>query len=463
MIVLNTPASIFAAIQACAATSSKKEKENIVAAIMGVPLGLKVLVAAYDPFRIYGIGKTAVPKKTPGIAPGANTLLEDMAWNTLIGLANRALTGDAARQQVQNTIDFLDEPSSELFRRILMKDMRAGFTDGTMNRVRKGTIAEFPYMRCTSPAKSNMPSWDWSVGIIVQEKADGMFANVNWDGKVLSAHSRQGTEIPLENLPELAVAMRAALIPSTQTHGELLIFRDGVVLNREDSNGVMSHINQGGSLAENEQIRFYAWDQIPLSEVKPKGEYKVGYKERFVQLLKARQSTPGVGLVQVIPTKIVKSKDEAWAYYRTLLLQGKEGVICKHPNASWKDTGTGHKDVVKLKLKAPAEYRVEGFNFGTGKNEGKASSLKVRTECGQMRFNVTCRGDAMIEDVTKNFDTNWADAIVTVEGNSIQEPGDSNEYHALYLPVFVEKRTDRTEADTLERVREQFQAAMENA
>lgn len=462
MIVTNTPESIFKAIEACAATNSKKEKEVIVASIMGVPLGLKILVAAYDPFQVYGIGKHSVPHKTAGIAPGANRIDEPHVWNTFAALAKRELAGDAARAHVQKMIDFLEPASCELFRRVLMKDMRAGFTDGTMNRVRKGTIAEFPYMRCTLPKKSNMDSWDWLIGIVVQEKADGMFANVNWDGKVASAHTRQGTEIPLDNLPKLEAAIRAHLIPGTQTHGELLIYRDGELLNREDSNGVMNHVNSGGALADNEEIRFYAWDQIPLTEVKPKGEYGVGYKHRFAALVRSIQAGPG-GPVTFIPTKVVKSKADAWAYYRALLKQGKEGVICKHPDSSWKDTSTGHKDIVKLKLKAPAEYRVKGFNMGNGKNAGKISSIIVATECEQMEFSVSCRGDAMIDDVTANFETKWRDSIITVEGNSIMEPEDPGEKHALFLPVFVERRDDRTAADTLQRVREQFIAAMEAA
>jgi DNA ligase 1 len=466
MIVMNTPASIFAAIEAIAADSTKAGKEAGVKAVLGVPLGRKILVAAYDSFVNYGIGKGSVPKKTPGLAPGSNSLSEPCWWETLDRLASRDLSGAAARLAVAGAIDFLDEPSAELFRRILMKDMRAGFTDGTMNRVEKGILPEFPYMRCTLPKKSNIDKWDWSVGIIAQEKADGMFTNMNLDATgAVWATTRQGSPIPLEELPELEAAVRTHLIPGTQSHGELLVFQDGKLMPREEGNGVLNHIASGGAPAANQRVEFHVWDQIPLEAVKPKGKHATPAKQRLAALIKALQAgktANPAAPIALVRTIVVKSKAQAWAFYRELLKLGREGAILKHPDSGWMDTNSGNKDIVKLKLEVPVELECIGGNLGSGKNEGKISSLIMRTRDDKLIVNVTCRGDAMIAAATANIDKFKA-AIHTVKANSIMEPENEGDPYSLFLPVYIEERTDKSEADDLDGVREQFQNAVEAA
>jgi len=463
----NKAASVYRAIEDIAATSSKKEKEAILkAAGTAAPLFMKVVTYAYDPFRVYGIGKEVVPKKTPGIAPGANTLEEPWAWNCLDCLAQGTLSGDAARTEVQKWVDMLDEPSSELFRRILMGDMRAGFTDGTINRVFPGTIAEFPYMRCTLPKKSNMPLWDWLVGIIVQEKADAMFTNTNVrDDGYVTVTTRAGTPIPLDNLPDLLAAIRRNLRLGTQTHGELCVYQDGQLMNREDGNGVLNHVASGGALAENQTVLLQVWDQIPLSSVKPKGKDTTPYKQRLASLIR-QVSAGGAGAVKVIPTKMCRTKGEAWDYYRDLLRRGREGVVCKHPDSIWQDTSTGNKDVVKLKLEVDVDLEVEEILPGDvgSKNEGRPGRIKMRSSDGQLVVNVAVKNEKMRDELEKDPNS-WLSKIMPVRANSIMLPGDSNPLHSLFLPRFAEAkpRIDKSVADSLEQVQDQFKNAVEAA
>lgn len=465
MIVTNKASSVFAAIEKIAATPGKLEKEALIKnAGTTSQLFMRVVKAAYDPFVTYGMRK--LPEKTAGLAPGANTLDEDFAWNVLDQLASRKLTGGVAWDTVQQTIDFLDDASAELFIRIIRRDLRAGFTDGTINRVFPKTIPEFPYMRCSLPPKSNMPDWDWSVGIISQEKADGMFANVNVDvvGGV-NITSRQGTPIPLDHLEDLASACSKSLKPDTQTHGELTIYKDGKLLPREEGNGVMNSICSGGGLPEGHTVRFDAWDQIPLSAVKPKGKYEPGYKTRVVWLI-GQVKDSGVAPTQhagvhVIPTRVVRSKAEAMAHYRELLKQGKEGTICKHPAAIWKD-GTS-KDQVKLKLEVDVDLVVIEVMPGTPgtKTEGRAGALRCSTSCGTLVTNVTIKNEAMRDAVDAANDA-WIGQIMPVRANSIMEPDDADGLASLFLPRFVEAtpRADKREADSLKQVRDQFLAAV---
>lgn len=468
MMTFNTGKSVMAAINEIAATSSKKEKEALIKQAGATStLFMKALTYAYNPFNNYGISNA--PHKTPGCAPGGNTLEEPLVWKTLDDLLSRTLSGNSARDTVQNMVNLLDEPSAEMFRRIVNKDMRAGFTDGTVNRVFPKTFAEFPYMRCSLPDKSNMPKWtakDWEAGIFSQEKADGMFANVNHDhsGSVWIT-SRQGSLFPAESLGALHLDVAAALAAGTQTHGELIVYEAGKLLPREQGNGVMNSLASGGALEADQQVVFLAWDQIPLESVVPGGKYAESYKARFLKL--ARQcigaQRAGIASVRAIPTRIVKSKAEAYAHYRELLKQKKEGTVVKHPDAIWQDTTS--KNQVKLKLQADVELRVKGRVPGKPgtKTEATFGSLLCESECGRLQVAVSGFTDAKRQEIHENFDK-FMDSIMTVRSNSIMEPdGEGDDLYSLFLPRTVEFRLDKTMADTLEMIQEQFRNAVEAA
>lgn len=461
----NKASSVFQAIEAIAATSSKLEKEALVKQVGSLPIFMRVVRAAYDPFKNYFIA--VAPKKRDGLAPGGNTLDEEQFWTLLDKLSSRELSGTAARDAVQNAVDLLDAPSSELFRRIIAKDLRAGFTDGTINRVFPGTFQEFPYMRCSLKPKSNMAKWDWSLGMISQEKADGMFANVNRAGDAVSIHSRQGSAFPRGCMPELEADLVRFLEADTQTHGELIVMERAddlstateihyTVLAREVGNGILNSLLSGGALESQYQVRYMAWDQIPLDAVKPKGKFETPYKQRLVKLL---TQVRGGSLVSVIPTKIVKSPADAMVHYKELLLQKKEGTVVKHPDTIWKD-GTS-KDQVKFKLEVDVELKITGFIPGTPgtKTEATFGSLMCGTECGQLEVGVAGLTDAMRQTM-HNDRERFLQKVVTVRANSIMAPTTDDGFYSLFLPRLIEVREDKTEADDLQRVKDQFEAAV---
>lgn len=461
-ITLNKGPSIYDAIERIAGTSSKTEKEALMKEAGGQsPLFMKVVTYAYDPFKNYGI--SIAPHKTPGMAPATNDLSDPMVWKCLDDLIARDLSGNSARDKVQTIVDFLDDKSAEVFRRIINKDMRAGFTDGTINRCFKGTIAEFPYMRCTLPAKSNMASWDWSVGIISQEKADGSFADVNVDG---TAHvwitTRQGSVYPSGSLG-IEEQVKAGLLHGTQTHGELLVYQDGKLLPREEGNGVLNSLQSGGRLELNQQVILSAWDQIPLEAVVPKGKFPHPYRQRLASLARQVQALRATGIfnIMVTPTKIVRSKKEAYDHYRELLKDGKEGTVVKHPDMPWVDSSGGNKDQVKLKLEAVVELRMKELipaKPGT-KFVSTFGSILCESEDGLLQVGVSGFTDAMRQKIFDEWESTFKDSVCSVKANSIMN-AEEGEPHSLFLPRFVEPRADKAVADTLQQIRDQFEAAV---
>lgn len=274
--------------------------------------------------------------------------------------------------------------------------------------------------------------------------------------------TRQGNELPIEKFEQMATEVRRAFKKDTQTHGEIVVLVDGVIASREVGNGILNSVLAGGDFAENEVPVFYAWDQIPLFAVVPKGTHDVPYRERFKGLLR-QLINAGTTSVKLIPTKIVHSLKEAYEHCSSLQVEGKEGTVLKNGDGIWKDTKSGNEDVVKLKLEVDVDLVSKAILDGEDgtKNEGRPGRVMMETRDGLLRVNVAVKNEAL-RDAIEADPRAFIDRIWSVRFNQIMKPSASNDLHSLFLPRMVEAgfRTDKDEADTLEEVFEQYDAAV---
>lgn len=446
---------IYALIEQIAATSSKNEKEALLKANASDDLLKRVLEYTYNPFKTYGIAKRP---ETLGDHVGRD--FDEGTFELLDDLISRKVTGNQAIEFVRGELTALSKSSAELLWRIIKKDIRAGFSESTCNKVWKKLIPDFPYMRCTLPKDAKLDEFDWALGVVSQEKADGMFINLDYEaGGTVRITSRQGSPFPIEAFELLENEVKARLIAGLQYHGEMLVERNGEILPREIGNGIMNSIASGGSFEATDRPVYMIWDAIPLASVVTKGKYEIAYIKRLMAIKLALKAAEG-RYVTLIPTRVVHSLPDAYAHYRELLAQGKEGTIIKNPHAIWKD-GTS-KEQVKLKLEFEVELEVEGFEPGNGKNADTFGALKCKSSCGGLKVNVSGFTDAKRLEIHENRD-DWTGGIITVRANAIMRPSESNELHSLFLPRFVERRLDKSVADDLAKIEAQQQAAMDAA
>jgi DNA ligase-1 len=449
---------IFKEVEAIAADSSKTVKATIVKACIGDADFKRVMEYTYNPFKRYGMRK-----RPETIGEHVGREFDAGTWELLDDLIARRLTGNNAIDAVRGELTALSEESAELLWRIISKDMRAGFSESTINKACKGLIPEFPYMRCSLPKHVNLNEWDWKGGIFSQEKADGMFVNATSDdGSSAVLSSRQGTPFPSEPFAEI-IACLDDMGGNVQRHGEMLVLVDGKVAPREIGNGILNRVISGGEFEANERPILKLWDEVQVGVVTPKGADPTPYCARLKVLLKKIADLPLGAPVSLIDTRSVHSIKEAYGHYAKLLAKGKEGTIVKQRNAIWRD-GTS-KEQIKLKLEVPVDLVIAGIvagNVGT-KNEGRAGSLTCQTSDGLLEVDVAIKGEKMRDDVDANSG-NWLNGIITVVSNGVLKPSPSNDLHSLFLPRFAESclRTDKTEADSLARVFDQFDNAVKN-
>ena len=442
--------------------SSTSERVKRLGWSLDSPLFLRVCKAAYDPTITYGVRK--IPERDPALAPGSNTLDEQMWWDMLDQLSARKLTGSSAAAAIAKAMAFLTAESAELFRRIVTRDLKSGFEASSINKAKPGTIRTTPYMRCSLPKSSNIDKFDWAVGVIAQVKADGMFVNVTRSnsGEIVVT-TRRGNEIPLDNLDELRGALEEKVPAGYQLHGEMTVYDKGILMPREAGNGVLNAIANGEAISPSRAVVIDFWDIIPEEAIAPKGKCQTPYIARLNNLMlhvgkeRATPSNP-VGRIE---TRVVFSYQEARAYYSEVLMRGGEGVIVKSPRAIWKD-GTS-KDQVKLKMSFQVDLKIVGFVEGTpgAVTEKTFGAFMLSTEDGQLQCSAGSGITVAMRETIHADRAAYMGKIVTVGANAIMYPSDSNPLHSLFLPVVVEVRTDKDTADSLQQVKDQYVAAVE--
>lgn len=439
-------------LQLISQTSKKTEKQAIVATFS--PQELDIVVMALDPTVTYYIAEYPAASRW-GVEDWSSKDVD-----LLLDLSQRRLTGNAALAAVKERMEQLSPAGGEILRRVILKDLRAGIGASTVNKAFPGAVPEFAYMRCSLPKASNIKKWDWADGIFSQLKANGMFARVDIDEGRTKAliTTRQGNTFPVGVLKKLEEDALWVFKGGTQTHGELTVWRNGELLPRSEGNGMLNSVMLGGEMDPACEVYYDVWDQIPLDAATPGGRCTAPYKNRF-QDLHDQVASGGTRKIMMIESKRVYSYEEAIAHYREVLGRKLEGTVLKHPEAIWFDGDS--KDQVKLKMEVDVDLKIIGFNPGKPgtRTEKTFGSLQLATSDGLLEASAS----GFKRDLETWLHENREKAtgmIATIRANEVSPPCDTNPLHSLYHPRIVEIRHDKSEADSLQRVLDQFEAAV---
>ena len=346
---------------------------------------------------------------------------------------------------------------------ICKKDMCCKVSAATLNKAVPGTIKITPYQRCSTMSAFGNIVFDPEA--IIQCKANGLFAYCivqNVDGKPkITFKSRRGNTIhQLDKLKDkLCNITRDTKFGRDQwifsyskdevvLMGELRVFEhDGTIMPRTKGNGIISSCISGTADEEYLDSIFYTvWDCLPLVDYK-KTKSKVRYRSRFFHTTNYVHAVNNSRVLQIIPSKYVKNKREANEFYRQMIEQGEEGAIIKNLTAVWaNNTST---DMVKMKPIMEVELKITGITPHT-KKEGWMGSLVLQSADGKV--NVNCGSGFTEADRRLDWSKNIG-KVVTIETEGLIQDKRTKAY-SLYLPVFVELRADKTEANTLEEIQD---------
>jgi len=428
--------SILKIIDGLAATTKRLEKESILEANRTNEVLKLVIQQALDPHITFHIRK--IPSFKYDIATENVPLLN--AINQLYRLSSRELTGNAGTEHLSRVLSSVSTEDSAVLIKIISKDLECGVSTATANKIwGKDFIKKFPCMLASSMNEKNLDKIEYPA--FVQTKMDGMRAMAVVKNGAVTVYSRNGRVLDVSSQFEELID-----VPIDNDYvidGELLVADNGKLLDRQSGNGILNKALKGTiSDEERKKIIMVAWDYIPLSDFE-EGKCEMPTNVRMYYLDSIVQHVPAIS---VIDNHIVKSIEEATNIFNELLSKGEEGVILKNIKSEW--VSKRSHDLVKMKEILEADLEIIGVVEGTGKYVGKLGSIIVKDKGHNIEVNVgTGFNDEQRDEYWKDKDKLIGNTVAVQYNAKISSKGDSKD--SLFLPVFVEIRTDKDEVDTL--------------
>lgn len=160
--------------------------------------------------------------------------------------------------------------------------------------------------------------------------------------------------------------------------------------------------------------------------------------------------------IKIIETTVVNSLEDAYQIYSEFTSKGLEGVVVKTMDFKW-SSGTS-KDCVKLKIEFECDLEVIDILEGANKYKGMMGSITLKSSDGII---VADCGSGFSDQDRQEWwwgRENRIGSIVTVKANDIITKRGSK-ISSLFLPIFLEHRLDKTEADNYNRCVYQLEIA----
>jgi DNA ligase-1 len=328
---------------------------------------------AFDAMITFGLKQ--IPEKTD--ADGAG-----LSWDNfsliITGFVNRSLTGNLARDTVANMMKSATKAEwNGWYRRILIKDMRAGFSENTVNKVveKKWSQYVIPVFSCQLAHDSANHESKVTGKKLIEVKLDGVrvITVVYPDGRV-DQYSRNGKE--LVNFPHV----KEQLAKIAHTFDEPMVL-DGEIMSGSFQD-LMKQIHRKSSAKANDAV-LNLFDAITLADFE-KGTSAVTQTQRS-EWLKAWFAAHEAQLpnATVVAQELVDlDTADGQTRYKEInamaIAGGYEGIMLKDPAAGYECK----RSVAWLKLKPFIEVSltVTATEEGTGKNVGKLGALVCEGE-----------------------------------------------------------------------------------
>lgn len=381
-----------------------------------------------------------IPEYTPNTRDDWLPLSD--AMNKLSVLSERDKTGNAAIEYLKDLLEKVGPDDAQVIERIIKKDPMCGVAESTVNKTWKGLIFEFPCMLASKHEQKLIDKLDWENGVFVQLKSDGMrvMAICHEDGTV-ELRSRNGKLIE-----------HGGRFDSLGSHfsgyvldGELLVRgSDGRTLDRKTGNGICTKALRGTAKDSDLDSLFIAvWDMIPLKDFY-KGKGKETYEFRFgkLKLMLAEKDVP----LKIIPSEFCFSYEDAVELYRFYVEEGQEGVILKDRNMIWENKRS--KGQIKMKEELDADLLIVGTKEHS-KKAGWIGSLILESADGLVK--VDC-GSGLNDEMRQRDPSEFIGKVAAIKYNALIQDKVKGDY-SMFLPILLEIRLDKAEADTLEKLK----------
>ena len=383
--------------------------------------------AAYDAMITFGVKKVE-PKTGNG-----KGLKAERFWTTAQALSERRLTGNAAQTEINVMRQDATEAEWNMwYRRILIKDMRCGTSDSTINK-HANEKYHVPVFSCQLAHDGANHESKVSGEKLIEVKLDGVrVITIVYPNGQVDQYSRNGKE--LVNFPHVKqqLAKHAALF------AEPMVL-DGEIMSASFQD-LMKQVHRKSDVKANDAM-LNLFDMITLREF----QAGVGTQRQIDRSTTLRAWYDSIEAhmpdVTVVGQELVDLGTTAgaarFAQINTdAVARGYEGIMIKDPEARYET----RRSVAWLKQKPFIEVSltVVGFEEGTGKNAGKLGALIVEgVDDGKMiRTNVGSGLTDALRETIWGSQQQVLGSVVEVRADAATQNQDSEGEWSLRFPRF---------------------------
>jgi DNA ligase-1 len=377
-------------------------------------------------------------KKVPESSASGPGLPWNEFLNLVVQLSVRQLTGHAAQDAVQNTMNRSTEVQwNNWYRRILIKDMRAGFSEKTVNTVVEKINEDYaiPVFTCQLAHDSTNHESKVAGEKLIEVKLDGVrVVAIVYPTGVVSLFSRNGKSLDNFPLVEQQLSKRASDFAEP-------VVLDGEIMSASFQD-LMKQVHRKSDVKSSDAV-LNLFDMVTLREFQAgRGEHR--QIDRSITLAawynQVADDLPNVTIVG--QERVDLNSPAGQARFKQINQEaingGYEGIMIKDLEAVYECK----RSVAWLKLKPFIEVSLEVVDVeeGTGRNAGRLGALVCSGEDDGRRISVNC-GSGFSDDDRRIF---WdcrdqlVAQVVEVRADAVTQNQDGT--YSLRFPRFLRFR-----------------------
>lgn len=359
------------------ATAGNNLKKDILTGHKDNELLLRTFVAAFDPYVVYYVNKFKMPMPVSVFAlePTNDTILSTFLDVIKNQLSTRKITGNEAKDTVNHMFSLMTPLEQKWCLRILLKNMRCGVQESTINKIWPGSLKSFA-VSLAETLKSEFIKGEGikildrvKYPVRIEPKLDGLrciAVKQNWN---VTLYTRNGTM--LETLPRIKATLEQAEVNNFVLDGE------AIGKNWNESNSVLMSKK---SKHDDSNIIYNVFDAMLLKDWIAQ-ECSMPYAER-VKWATTIVEHCDQSVVQQVPHITAENEKELLMFFQKCMDEGFEGVMLKTVDTPYKFKRS--KNILKLKPCATYEGVIVSHYEGRRgtKREGLFGGFEVVLQNG---------------------------------------------------------------------------------
>ena len=408
--------------------NSRLAKEAILLEAMdeGLPEFFEGLKMALDPLVTFGVKQVPIRKDQESG--------QGLPWETFVELAmrlaGRDLTGHAARDSIELAMSVAtDEQWNDWYRRILIKDLRCGVSEKTVNKVAPGTV---PVFTCALAHDSLKHEKKMKGKKQIEIKLDGVRVITIIRGNKVEMFSRNGKQF--HNFGHIIEEFERVLETNPAPYPLML---DGEVMSANFQD-LMKQVHRKDNVQNTDAV-LHLFDMAPLKDFMAGGWDKPQSFRSAAVKAWVEQHTDVLEHVQALDWETVdldtqEGQERFTALNKAAVEGGYEGVMIKDVDAPYECKRT--HAWLKAKPFIEVTLEVKDVEEGTGRNEGRLGALVCRGEDDGRMVEVNCGSgfsDADRDSFWSSRDT-LVGQLVEVRADAITQNQDGT--YSLRFPRF---------------------------